>query len=390
MESGNAEAARPGGGDSAPAVPDPGRRDVAATVVGAAADTEIAMDGAFTPALLAGLQAHPDMNIDDILRLVAAAPIAHQSGSLQHPTIVQYGQQHAKTAPQGSKPKAPQKHAVLVANKNYLHMNPLGTPILEAEAMKGELETRGYRADVHTDQRADEMGTLWSSMVGSAKPGDDLVAYYGGHGMPAGLAGIDHDQPPDIFARSSVAGVVSSATGKGAHIRFIMDSCYAGTAVQAVREEQHNALAEASSGTVGDELRVAAMTGLREAKQRLLAFREQRTNAYHQLAASLEHPRADASGAASAATTRDIGRYVVYAGPRIKSAVDRAADQMWAGYVPLLHIVRMAVRYAEEPPPISNYHTFAAQLNYLDDLWNAVAHSMENAATKPGKPAPAP
>jgi len=48
--------------------------------------------------------------------------------------------------------------------------------------------------------------------------------------------------------------------------------------------------------------------------------------------------------------------------------------------VPLLATVRTAVGYTQEPPPTGDYDTLAAQLNYLDDLWNAVSQAMEHAA----------
>ncbi|HEX7844059.1 MAG TPA: hypothetical protein VF469_41575, partial [Kofleriaceae bacterium] len=61
--------------DVAPPAPGGGAH-VAATVVGSAADTEVALDGSFTPALLAALKARPDVSIDEVLQQVSAASLA--------------------------------------------------------------------------------------------------------------------------------------------------------------------------------------------------------------------------------------------------------------------------------------------------------------------------
>jgi Caspase domain len=378
-----------GGGPANPG----GGANVAATVVGAAADTEYAFDSSFTPALVAALHANPNLSIDEVLEQISAGSLGtgtDNDGGLHHPTIVQYGQ----TAPSTAEGGANKKLAVLIANQNYVNINPLGTPIAEAGTMKTELVTRGYDANVHSDKSSADMGTLWSSMVGAANKGDDLVAFYGGHGAPEGLVGINHDfapNPADIFSNAQVSGVVSSATGKGAHIRFVMDSCHSGAAVQAVREERQNELAAVAT-TLGDQLRVAAMTGLRQAKQRLLAHCHQRETTLRQLDQAIQQHQAappDPANATATATWNLILSALNGIRSRAPGAFDRAADRIWAEYVPLLNIVRMATHHAETPPPIGDYRTLGAQVNYLDDLWNSVSQPMERAAATAGAKAPA-
>ncbi len=378
---GSATPATTGGGGGGPG-------DGSATVVGAAADSEYAFDNSFTPALVAALQANPNLSIDEVLQQLSIGSLGtgvDNDAGLHHPTIVQYGQ----TAQNTSECRDNKKLAVLIANQNYANISSLSTPIAEAGTMKSELESRGYDANVHSDKTAADMSSLWNSMVGSAERGDDLVAFYGGHGAPEGLVGVNHDFPPnpaDIYANAQVAGVVTSATNKGAHIRFVMDSCHSGAAAQTVREVRENELAAVAS-TTGDALRVAAMLGLRQAKQRLLAHCHQRETTLQQLDDAIAQQEAnppDASNAAATAGWTAVLTGLRAARPAVQNAFDRAADQIWAQYVPLLNIVKMAVGHTQAPPPIADYRTLGAQVNYLDDLWNSVSQPMERATAEAG------
>jgi hypothetical protein len=371
-----------GGGNSA----NPGGGS--ATVVGAAADTEYAFDNSFTPALVAALQANPNLSIDEVLEQLGAGSLGtgvDNDNGLHHPTIVQYGQ----TAQNTSECRDNKKLAVLIANQNYVNISSLNTPIAEAGTMKTELEGRGYDANVHSDKTAAEMSTLWSSMVSAAAQGDDLVAFYGGHGAPEGLVGVNYDFPPavpDIFSNAQVAGVVGSATGKGAHIRFVMDSCHSGSAAQTVREVRENELAAVAT-SVGDHLRVAAMTGLRQAKERLLAHCHKRETTLQQLDDAIQQHQATPPDAANAQATQTWNAVLTAlraSRTGVQNAFDRASDRMWAQYIPLLNIVKMAVGHKQAPPPIADYRTLCAQVNYLDDLWNSVSQPMERTTAEAG------
>jgi len=348
-----------------------GSLNAAATVVASTAESERALDGAFTPALLAALQAQPGASIDQVLHQVSASALAWGPGGsgLQHPTIVQYG----RIAPHGARSGGGSKQAVLIANQDYQHLGDLPAPRVEAEAMQRELAARGYRADVHHDRSAADMAALWDSMVGSAERGDELVAYYGGHGVPEGLAGIHHGHPPlppDLFHRAQVTGVVSAATGKGAQIRFVMDSCYSGSVTQAVLEERHGELT-AAAHAAGDQPRRAALAGLRDAKQRLLDLLAGRTAA--------AAPPGDASPepARGPRAVRDIDP--APASNAVETAFETAIDRVWAEYVPRLDDVRQMVGYPEPPPPITDLAGLGPQFHYLDALWNAVAQPLEDA-----------
>lgn len=366
-----------------------GGANVAATVVGSTAETELARDGGFTPALIAALHANPDASIDEVLQHVAASPIGAELGrhAVQHPTIVQYGRMpQGAGAAQGGEPA--KKHAVLIANQSYESARDLLTPISEANQMKGELATRGYQVDVHVDKTAADMSALWGSLVGPAKPGDDLVAHFGGHGVAEGLLGVEHEPPPgkaDLFTNAQVSGVVGAATGKGAHIRFVMDSCRSGGPVQAVRDVRQNELAAAASSP-DDKRRVDVLASLRAMKQRLLGLREQRHSVPGELRAALEQHTARPPDPANVEATRAWSKI----GTQLREVVafwverhDREEEQVWADIVPQLEAVRAIERYAAPPPPISDY-SLGAQINYLDDLWNAVSRPVEQSIASAG------
>ncbi len=357
---------------------------VAATVLGSTQANELASDDLFTPALVAALQANPRLSIDEVLWQLAVAPPGEgKGGEWQHPSIVQYG----RMAPGAADRQDHKKVAVLVGNQNYQSISKLYTPIAEAGTMQGALASRGYQASVHTDRTSADMTSLWGSMVGAANPGDDLVAFYGGHGCAEGLIGVNHGHPPtppDIFTNGQVSGVVSSATGKGAHIRFVMDSCHAGSAIETIREERQNELAAVASAG-GEQLRAAATTGLREAKQRLISLRGQRRAILGELDHAIQHRQTRRAGARA---SRDLVACVDVRA-RTPNAFERAADRIWGEYVPLLGAVQKAVGYAKPPPPITDYATLGEQLKYLDDLGAAVAqHTASSTAGAAGAAGP--
>jgi hypothetical protein len=353
-----------------------------ATVIGTAADTEYAFDNSFTPALVAALQNNPNLSLDEVLATMPAtslgAPATDNDGGLHHPTIVQYGQndENANVC------RDNEKVAVLIANQNYVNISPLSTPIAEANAMSGELVARGYDSNVHNDKSSRDMSTLWNGMVASANEGDDLVAFYGGHGAPEGLCGINDDIPPnptDLFTNGEVAGVVSAATSKGAHIRFVMDSCHSGEAAEAVREERENELAE-NADSLGDHLRVAALGGLRTAKKSLVDHCRERERVLQTLDDAIaEHDakEPDPSAAAEHAAWAAISTGLQGVRSLVQSAYDAKADAMWTAMSAMLLIVKAAVGHPEAPPAIADYRTLGAQVNYLDDIWNTCAQPME-------------
>jgi hypothetical protein len=226
------------------------------------------------------------------------------------------------------------------------------------------------------------MGSLWGSLVSAAQPGDELIAYFGGHGSPEGLAGINHSRTaPDLFRNAQVSGVVSSATGKGAHIRFILDSCYSGSAVQTVREEHANELAESAS-SFGDKVRAAAMAGVSEIRKKLITLRTHGPSASQSRAASHAGPQGQ-TGARNVTAGGSRDTDMEDWDRQVQEMVDGAAARIWAEAAPLLDLVKKAIRHPLPPPPPPAYGNCDAQLKYVDDLWNAIAQWQAPPATKP-------
>lgn len=367
-----------GGAGGQSTAPTPG----SATVVGAAADSEYAFDNSFTPALVAALQANPNLSIDEVLANLASgnlgAPATDNDGGLHHPTIVQYGQTDENTTTTVEN----QKRAVLVPNQNYTNINPLGTPIAEANSISSQLTARGYDATVHPDQTAAQMGTLWNGMVNAANEGDDLVAFYGGHGAPEGLIGINDGFPPlprDFFANGAVESVVSAATARGAHIRFVMDSCHSGAAVEAVRQERENELASESDG-IEDAVRVTTLEGLSHAKQMLIDHVEARAAALDPLDQAIAQHQSNPPPPGN--LIADAQYQLILAGLQgaragVVAYYDAQADALWSLMSLVLSAARRLAGHPDSPPAITDYRTLGGQINYLDDMWNTVSRPME-------------
>lgn len=380
-DAGQSQADATAGGQSTP--PTPG----SATVVGSAADSEYAFDNSFTPGLVAALNNDPNLSLDQALQDLSGGSLAAFGGApldndngLHHPTIVQYGQTDENTG----ESRDNKKIAVLVANQNYNAISSLGTPIAEANSMSSALASRGYDANVHNDQTATQMGSLWDGMVGAAQEGDDLVAFYGGHGAPEGLVGVNYSFNPvvnDIYANGSVEGVVSSATSKGAHIRFVMDSCHSGHAAQAVRTERQNELAQ-QADSIEDHVRVAAMTAISGAKQMLVEHVEKRERDLNQLDQAIAQHQAQMPPPGNLIATAKY--QLILAGLQAARAgtekyYDTQADRLWAAMGIALAAGRRLAGHTEPVPALTDYRTLGAQINYLDDLWNTVSQPMERA-----------
>ena len=371
-----------------------------ATVVASAEDTEYAFDNSFTPALVGLLQNNPNLSLDEVLGNISSGALlamntsaATNSDGLHHPTIVQYGQ----TQEDSNECRDSQKIAVLVANQNYTHLTNLSTPIAEAGALAGELSGRGYDANVHTDQGAGDMSSLYSAALATAQEGDDIVAYYGGHGSPSGLCGRDEDvidmgggvyEPAnvDTFSNGQVAGVVSDATSKGANIRFVMDSCHSGEAAQAVRDERIGKLA-GGADSLGDEMRVIAMQGIAVAKESLVTHCHDRETVLTQLHHALDehitnHTPPAGAPAGQVADFMAIKTGLEHQIMTVGQAYNDKADAIWATMQPMLATIAILASTKDNPvgiPPvaITDYRTLGAQLNSMDDIMNACGRPME-------------
>ncbi len=351
-----------GGGVQRKAASAPARATTtgSATVVGAAADTEQAVDDSFTPTLVRALKKNRKLSVEEVLELVAGKALDHE-GHVHHPTAVHYGED----APG----KRSSKTAVLIPNQHYTPLPSLSTPIAEAKQLEGVLDGRGWHVKMHADQTADKMASLWTGMVSTAKPGDELMAYYGGHGLPQGLAGvtISADKPDDVFTNAQVADVVDGATARGASIRFVMDSCHSGAAVQSVREERSNQL-QKQAPTSRD---AGALKTIEDLKRKLIAAVNERTTGLEACDQQIAAAKAEAEKASARdPKAKDTSTLDTYTALRadLDSLTRQVIDALWKEIVSKLDgTERLA------PPPLTNYATAGEQLDYLDKVWNMTA-----------------
>ncbi len=387
-----------------------------AIVVGSAANSEVAYDDSFTPELIGRLQANPDQSLDEILEgmsdAVLSVPGADQP--IHHATMAQYGDAESNRGEGETK-----KSAAFVANSDYVAISDLATPGPEARALEGEITARGYDSTgVSEDEDAPGMRSIYQRLVADANPGDDLFAYYAGHGAPEGLVGTweGHEGQDDILPNADVAAIVNQATSKGAHIRFVMDSCHSGSAAQAVRDERMNQLAEQDVGLLGQG-GLAVAEYARDCKQILLdhlAAREERPDVlqprYTALEAQLEalRPQYDALNAQRPAED-DLSDEAVAERARIDAAWAALDDQwdaivadieeldehiawdvwrvaydakitlVWASWTTPLTAAGVVTGAGFPPMVIDDYNTLGTQVDFLDNVQNGAMMAADRA-----------
>ncbi|TVQ87826.1 MAG: caspase family protein [Deltaproteobacteria bacterium] len=352
------------------------------TVLGSAADTEYAFDNSFTPALVSALQNNPDASLADILEDMTesslGSPAVVNDSGLHHPTIVSYGEQQAS-----KKSDTANKSAVLVANQNYVNIEPLGTPISETASFAAELQVRGYDTNIRNDLGSADMGAAYNGLIGDVKQGDDLVAYFAGHGAPEGLCGINDDLPPnptDLYSYGQVDSIVSAATRKGANIRFVMDSCHSGTGAQLTREERINQLSADSINLLTDVASIA-LRGLQDARQQIMDLCHERETAVDLIDnAVVQHtnqaPLAEAPEQHfDAWAAVDEGLRAVRT--MLVAAYDQRAEELWGGMLTSMRALAL-VTWSDWPPStVTDHRTMGAQLTYVDQLSNAILSAGE-------------
>lgn len=362
-----------------------------ATVVGAAGNTEWAFDNSFTPALLAEMKANPGLTLDEVLVRLADRELKVNTAEQpqHHPTIARFGQ----TTENANMTRAGRHMATLVANSRYVAAGQLQTPGTEAAAFRTALAGQGYDAEpVREDLTAPSMEAAFGSLVRRAAPNDDLVAYYSGHGSPEGLVGIAHGVAgkPDILANARVASLVGEATGKGAHIRFVMDSCHSGSAAERVRTERSSELRDAGQSAAGSAL-LAAAGFAQWCKGRLMKLRSMRDQELETIRSIIRHretnpPPKGTPPVIRERWTKELAELKA-ALPAVEARYDVAiADNwalMWAPLFAAAAAVRLVTGKPGAPPVgIQNSGTVGLQLDWLDDLANAATKPVDQAVSE--------
>lgn len=350
-----------------------------AIVAAESGQTEYGFTNRFTPDIVQMLQSDPKANLDDVLRTIGDQEYqvnytddATFPQPELHPTIAEYGERTDKNS-------SGTKKATLIANENYPNAVLQGVTG-QATSLEGQLSSRGYvSSGVVTDKNAADMGAAWNGMVNGAQPGDELVAYFIGHGGPDGLCGIDWSN----FSNSQVAGVVSAATSKGAHVRFLIDACHAGGAAQAVREERMNELDTRTDDPIHQALLSLArqVSGFR---QKLLDHVNARHTALGQIQAAItQHTAtpvpADPAAAASHATTATA---LQSAFVMVQQAYDAKIDQTWAEARAFFEVVSIAFNMLTDtdldcPDTVTDHGRLGDQIDFMDNLINAALAPVE-------------
>lgn len=395
---------------------DPQQNPGSAIVLGSAVDSEVAYDNSFTPVLIDQLHENPDQSVADVLRTmseqVLEVPLAEQP--VHHATMAAYGDE---TANQGDGEIA--RSAVFVANSDYVHIDDLLTPGPEARALEGQLTSRGYDSSgVHEDLASDAMQAVYGRLVAGAEAGDELFAYFAGHGAPQGFVGTWHDPgvDEDILSYGDVTGLVSQATSKGAHIHVVIDACHSGAGAQAVREERRNDLADQDIGLLAQGGLLVAEYA-RDAKQHILdhlAARAERPDVlkpiylaieaqYEPLRAEFEavfarQPPADDESDEAVLLRAELDAELAVLSDRWqavgdqiealdehaawdvwRAAWDERITRRWRSWIPALTAAGLATGAGFPPLQISDFNTLGAQIAFLDDIQNGAAEPAERA-----------
>ena len=314
-----------------------------ALVLGSAANSEFAYDDSFSPHLLETLQDNPNESLETILSSLDSASLSISGNQEHHVTTAQYGNQHTNE-------NTGNKQAILIANENYRYENPLETPISEANQMASELESRNYNTEIFQDQDSVGMETAWMNMIERANPGDELVAFFGGHGKKAGLVGVEHTPAhDDILENALISSMVQKASSQGKHMRFIMDSCHSGSTVASVRENYTNTF-DPNQATEEQSIAFDALQRTQLLKEDLME---------------------------DVSLREAFAENVSPQGPEI-AQYDQATIDTFGYYfeeIGEIHTLISKISEAQLPPPpvqIIDHETLGRQIDYCDELMNFI------------------
>lgn len=215
-------------------------------LVTAASASESAMDGQFTPKLLAALSESDDMSLDCAIESATTDALALSVRvEKSKPTdVATMRSQSPVAASDGDTDDEGPGLGVYVANSEYDTLADLkGTPG-EATAMASAMGGEGYQPLLQEqDLTAPEMAAAYKAPLDSdVLDGGRVVLYYSGHGGPTGLAGVNSGREEggggadpatnfrddDLLPASELLGIARSMQAKGADVHVIVDACFGG------------------------------------------------------------------------------------------------------------------------------------------------------------------
>lgn len=312
------------------------------TVVAATQETQEGMNACLTPALVRLLDEHPQASVEQVLEVLGVARFESDTDGMS-------GNNTSMAQSEGTASEDGEKIALLVANQHYTYLDDLPEVEGETAGLASSLESRGYGTDIQEDQGGGGMSSVYEGVAAAANPGDELVFYYAGHGIPEGLCGVENVDGSDVYPHAALQGMVSSATSRGVNLRVILDCCHAGNFTNAMRREFGDEAEEA--GTVANsELHITASV----CRDRILETLAERSAVLDTIRGTIEeHPD-------RAEELRESARGV------IQHYCD-VLDELWqAARDAVVPMLGAAAETVGEAPEIDHYPTMGAPLQWLE------------------------
>jgi hypothetical protein len=91
---------------------------------------------------------------------------------------------------------ATQRHALVIGNDNYRHVERLQNSRSDARAVASALEQSGFRVNVHTDLDLNGLKGVLRTFKAQVNGGDEAVFFFAGHGVE--IEGVSYLMPTDI------------------------------------------------------------------------------------------------------------------------------------------------------------------------------------------------
>ncbi len=127
----------------------------------------------------------------------------------------------------------PDRVALVVANEQYVHAEPLDNPVNDARAIATELASAGWEVSLAVDRPRADLVELVQGMTAQLDHADRVILYYAGHGMQ--IDGRNYLVPIDFDPRAedvvldeqlfSLDVVLESLKRDGNQLAVFLDAC---------------------------------------------------------------------------------------------------------------------------------------------------------------------
>ncbi len=246
-------------------------------------------------------------------------------------------------------------------------------PIKEARSLESTLSARGYESlGVHEDLKAGEMRSPYWDAFDQTQAGDELFAYFSGHGGEEGLCGTDYG----ILSHGEVNKMLTWGADDGKHVKFVADACHSGAGAQLVREERANKLKDEGNSVV-DQVYMQGFDIVQGYKAQLLDLVHQRKDVIADVQAQLDELDGRIASDPSVELI-ELRKSLFRQRRALAEPFNRKADALWASMLPTLKGMAVATWIDWPPVTIDNYLSLGSQIDYLDDLANATMKPVDD------------